>query len=459
MSSSERRVTGRDSIPAPHKDEVDDAIVAVDTGERSGQILPENYRSCLDAIPDLMALKGEELEYLFVNKAFCRIAGRSQGEILKKREIDIFPKDIARRLETMDLLVLASLKESVEEVTIDGRIYEVRKFPVNLQDRGLVVMSGRDITERRESETALLTEKIRFQIISDNVPVAMILLDEQGTVKYLNTTFGEIFAYDMDDVPDGATWFKRAFPDEEYESFVASVISRPDEVSGWKGRTRNTLTAIRRDGTRRLISLEARQLVSGDVVVSCDELSEQLKNESTAIRDADYDSITGLPNRPSLERAVKIVVARANERRKRRALSAILFLTIHDFDGLKKTYGTDSGDEILTTFARLLRSILREGDIAYRSGEDRFAVVFKGISMAEAMLAAERIHQALRNFTFLTGSRSLLLTIVVALVPVEGAQDASAILAAGEGMAEEAKIPNLNRILVYEPERKGPGGL
>ena len=83
-----------------------------------------------------MALKGEELEYLFVNKAFCEITGRRQRDILGTRARDIFPKDVARKLETMDLLVLASLKESVEEVTIDGRIYEMRKFPVNLQRSG-----------------------------------------------------------------------------------------------------------------------------------------------------------------------------------------------------------------------------------------------------------------------------------------------------------------------------------
>ena len=289
----------------------------------------------------------------------------------------------------MDLLVLASLKESMEEVTIDDRIYEMRKFPVNLHDRGLIVVSGRDITERKESETALLSEKIRFQIISDNAPVGMILFQEQGTVKYVNARFREIFGYDEDDAPDGATWFKRAFPGEEFETTIASVICHPDEVPGWKGRGVNTAVAIRRDGTRRLVSLEATQLISGDIIVSCDDMSERLRDESKAIAEADYDMLTGLPNRTSLERAARIAVARAGEKSKRRALSALLTLTIDDFGGLKKTCGASSADEAVTTFARLLKSILREGDIAYRWGEDSFAVMFKGISVAEARLAAE----------------------------------------------------------------------
>jgi PAS domain S-box-containing protein/diguanylate cyclase (GGDEF)-like protein len=403
----------------------------------------------------MMALKGEELEYLFVNRAFCKILEKPQEEILGKRATDVFPKKVAKKLETMDLLVLASLEKSTEEVVIGDRVYEMRKFPVNLHDRGLVVVTGRDITERKESEAVLLTEKIRFQIISDNAPVAMILFDDQGNMKYANARFREIFGYDTDDIPDGATWFRHAFPDREYETVVASVVSRPDEVSGWKGRERSVLTAIRRNGTRLPVSLEATQLTSGDVVVSCDDLTEHLKDESRTILESDYESLTGLPNRSSLERAARIAVARARENRKRRALSAILFLAINDFDGLKSTHDVESIDEVLTTLARLLKSILREGDVAYSLSEDRFAVLFKGISVAEARLASERIYNSLRSFTFLAGSRSLVLTIIVVLVPVEGTQEAPALLTIGEKLVEEAKMPDFNRILVYEPEQTG----
>jgi diguanylate cyclase (GGDEF)-like protein/PAS domain S-box-containing protein len=418
------------------------------------QILPESYRSCLDAIPDLMALKGEELEYLFVNKAFCETTAKRQDEVIGKRATEIFEKNIARKLETMDLLVLASLEGSTEEVVLDSRIYEVRKFPVNLHDRGLVVATMRDITERKESEANLLTEKIRFQIISDNAPLAMILLDAQGTVKYLNARFREVFGFEQDDVPEGETWFRKSFPGTEYEVLVATVISRPDEVAGWKGRERHVMTCVRRDGTRRMVSFEAVQLVSGDVVISCDDLSERRADESALLIEADFDTLTGLPGRSSLGRATGLVLDRAREGKKRRALSALLFLGIHGFDQMKRTYGTGPCGEILVTFSRLLTSILRAGDVAYRSGEDQFAVVFKGISLAEAKLAAERIRQSLTAFTFLAGSGDLRLGIAVALVQVDGVQEAADLLKTGETMIEEAKAPDLSRILVYDAARE-----
>jgi diguanylate cyclase (GGDEF)-like protein/PAS domain S-box-containing protein len=414
--------------------------------------LPESYRSCLDAIPDLMALKGEELEYLFVNKAYSELVRSGQGEMIGKRAIDIFPRDVARKLETMDLLVLASSAKSIEEIRIDDRIFEIRKFPVSLRDRGLVVVNGRDITERKEAEAALLTEKIRFQIVSDNAPFAMILLDEQGAVKYVNAKFKEIFGYDADSVPDGTTWFRRVFPERGYETDVVSVISRPDEVEGWKGKERRVLTAICSDGTQRIVSLEAVQLASGDVVVSCDDIAGHTRNERTAVFKGDYDVLTGLPSRSSMERAVKNTVDHAREGKKRKGLSALLLLTIQDFGSIKDSYGTPSGDEILVTFARLLTSILRTGDTAYRSGDDQFGVVFKGISLAEARLAAERIHKAVGSFTFLPGTGDVQLDVAVGLVQVDGRDDVARVLSAGDSAITRALTSGMNQIFVHRLE-------
>jgi diguanylate cyclase (GGDEF)-like protein/PAS domain S-box-containing protein len=415
------------------------------------QVLPESYRSCLDAIPDLIALKGEGLEYLFVNRAFCDVLDKEQDEILGRRAIDIFPGDVARKLETMDLLVLASVDKSVEEVIIDGRIYEIRKFPVSLRDRGLVVVSGRDITERRESEETLLTEKIRFQIISDNAPLAMALFDGQGSVKYVNVKFRDIFGYEVDGIRDGARWFRRVFPEREYETEVLSVIRRPDDVEGWKGRERHILTAICRNGARRIISFEAVQLASRDVVVSCDDMGEGMAEEGRAVFEADHDALTSLPNRSSLERAVRNIVDRAREGKKRKSRSVLLLLAIQDFPGLLRSYGTGGGDEILITFAKLLTSILRTGDAAYRSDGDQFAVVFEGISLTEARLAAERIQKTMRGFTFLPGSGNVLLDVAVALVQVDGKEGVDQILVIGEKMMGKAKTSGRHRILVHEP--------
>jgi diguanylate cyclase (GGDEF)-like protein/PAS domain S-box-containing protein len=451
MKADERTGIRRGTKVAGRPEQGGPSMRATTADDALEEVLPESYRSCLDAIPDLMALKGEELEYLFVNKAYCELLNRRQDELLGRRALDVFPRDIARQLETMDLLVLASLDKSVEEVRIGDRIFEIRKFPVSLHDRGLVVVSGRDITERKESEAALLTEKIRFQIISDNAPLGMLLLDGQGTVKYVNTKFRDIFGYDLDDLPDGTTWFRRVFPDREFEVEVLSVLSRPGEVSGWREKERHVLTAICRDGTQRIVSIEAVQLASGDVVVSCDDVAGHMTDKNGAAFKADYDTLTGLPNKSSLHRAAKNVVDHAREGKKRRSVSAILFVAIHDFPKLRGAYDAASVDEILGTFATLLNNILRAGDTAYRSGGDQFGVVFKGISLAEARLAAERIYNALTTYTFLSGRGDVRLDLAICLVQVDGTEDEGQILAIGEKMIKTALATGQDQIVVHKP--------
>jgi diguanylate cyclase (GGDEF)-like protein len=270
-------------------------------------------------------------------------------------------------------------------------------------------------------------------------------------VKYINVKFRDIFGYDLDELPNGTAWFKRAFPDREFDAEILSVLSRPDEVDGWKGRERHVLTAICRDGTQRIVSIEAVQLTSGDVVVSCDDVAGHTANNSRAAFKADYDSLTGLPNRFSLERAAKNVVDYAREGKKRRSMSAILFVAIHDFPKLREGYDAAKVDEILRSFAALLKSILRAGDAAYRSGDDQFGVVFKGISLAEAKLAAERIHKAMTNFTFLSGTGDVRLDLALGIVQVDGTEDAAHILNIGERIVGEAQATGQNRIVVHEP--------
>jgi diguanylate cyclase (GGDEF)-like protein len=54
-------------------------------------------------------------------------------------------------------------------------------------------------------------------------------------------------------------------------------------------------------------------------------------------------------------------------------------------------HGHPSGDEALRAFADILRSCLRDGDIAARYGGEEFAVALPGIDESTALAVAERI--------------------------------------------------------------------
>ena len=92
----------------------------------------------------------------------------------------------------------------------------------------------RDITDRkqaedalRKSERTLQAERDKLQTISENAPFGMVLIDKNGHFTYINPKFTELFGFDLSDIPDGRTWFRKAYPDAEYRHAV---------ISAWSGR-------------------------------------------------------------------------------------------------------------------------------------------------------------------------------------------------------------------------------
>ena len=97
---------------------------------------------------------------------------------------------------------------------------------------------------------------------------------------------------------------------------------------------------------------------------------ERLRSEHAILdRDAHLDELTGLANRRALRRYADSLQARGVEH----AALALL-----DLDGFKKVndqHGHLAGDEVLRQVGRILRTSVRDGDIAVRLGGDEFLIV------------------------------------------------------------------------------------
>ena len=80
----------------------------------------------------------------------------------------------------------------------------------------------KDITDEKRAQEALRTEKQRFQTLSEKAPFGLVVIDKEGRFEYINPKFRELFGYDLSDVPDGRTWFRKAYPDPAYRNRVIS---------------------------------------------------------------------------------------------------------------------------------------------------------------------------------------------------------------------------------------------
>src|SRR6185369_9416384 len=86
---------------------------------------------------------------------------------------------------------------------------------------------------------------------------------------------------------------------------------------------------------------------------------------------ANYDSLTGLPNRSLLHDRLRQAVF---ARRQVRAV-AVVFMDLDHFKFVNDSLGHNAGDELLKQMSDRLRSVLRDGDTVARLGGDEFVLI------------------------------------------------------------------------------------
>jgi diguanylate cyclase (GGDEF)-like protein/PAS domain S-box-containing protein len=106
---------------------------------------------------------------------------------------------------------------------------------------------------------------------------------------------------------------------------------------------------------------------------------------------ASSDSLTGLPNRRSLEEQIPREMSRA--RRERRPLS-LAIVDIDRFKDFNDAHGHLAGDELLRECAAAWDSQLRGEDTVSRFGGEEFVVLLPGTGAEEAWTVVERLRAA-----------------------------------------------------------------
>jgi two-component system cell cycle sensor histidine kinase/response regulator CckA len=154
-----------------------------------------------------------------------------------------------------------------------------------------VIEFVRDITERKQAEEALHNEKQRFQTLSDQAPFGMMMIDKKGTLKYVNPKFKELFGYDLADVPNGKTWFRKAYPDPTYRHLVISDWLNDLEKAKSAEKRSRVFTATCKDGSEKIVNFISVRLETGENLVTCEDFTDQIRAEE-ALRKSDEESKT-----------------------------------------------------------------------------------------------------------------------------------------------------------------------
>ncbi len=161
-------------------------------------------------------------------------------------------------------------------------------------------------------------------------------------------------------------------------------------------------------------------------------------------RQAITDDLTGLVNRRGFGGTLQAEVERA--RLFGEPLTVIL-ADIDDFKRINDTFGHSVGDIVLHSFADLLRSHIRDGDVAARIGGEEFAILLPGADAGEAATVAERIRLSLSTFSVpVSDGRAVQVTSSFGIAQLGPSEAGDDLLRAADEALYRAKSDGKNRI-------------
>ncbi|PUD98138.1 MAG: hypothetical protein C3L25_13500 [Candidatus Sedimenticola endophacoides] len=123
------------------------------------------------------------------------------------------------------------------------------------------------------------------------------------------------------------------------------------------------------------------------------DITEKKQNEELIARQANFDTLSGLPNRRMLGELLDREIARLGWRGGRLAL---MYIDLDLFKEVNDSLGHGVGDRLLAEAGERLRDGVGESDVVARIGGDEFAVILSAVEDdSHVDLAAQNLIDAL----------------------------------------------------------------
>jgi diguanylate cyclase (GGDEF)-like protein len=181
-------------------------------------------------------------------------------------------------------------------------------------------------------------------------------------------------------------------------------------------------------------------LLTAQVAIALQNADLHARVAESAMR----DPLTGLLNRRFFDEAVE--TSFANARRTGTELSLIVF-DLDRFSAVNNELGHAVGDAVLRRIARAIRSATREGDIVARYGGEEFVVIAPATDGDAAVIAAERIREAVAaSGTEPVDGHVVPLTISAGVASLVDETDGRGLFRAADSALLAAKRAGRNRV-------------
>ena len=291
-------------------------------------------------------------------------------------------------------------------------------------------------------------QKLHASIIEDS-DQGILITDVHERIVSVNAAFSRITGYETHEAVGQTTDLLRSGVHDA--DFRGRVLAAMHGSAPWQGE----IVGRRKNGelfpqsvSISVVRNEAGQVTHAFSIFS--DISVLRATQERMQRLANFDSLTGLPNRAHFHSLVDFGLATA---RRNDSCGAVLTLDLQRFDTVNETFGHEIGDELLRQVAQRFRQTLRDEDVLARTAADEFVVALLSVQkrehsgiVAQKLLATLKPGFVIESIVLHVGA-----SIGVAVFPEDG-MDTVTLLQFADVAVKRLKAEGESGYLFYSPE-------
>lgn len=326
-------------------------------------------------------------QFLFVNQELAQVLGYERETLMAEfGPHDIFVDKGAQVFVHTDTKRLTDGDASAGVLRRgrcrDGSIvdFEVFESVMTLEDETVSLCVVLDVTRRRQDEASARLARLVYEASSEG----MVITDADGYIVHVNPAFTNITGYEAQEALGRKMSLLSS--GRHGKSFYEGMWASIQRTGSWAGEIWNQ----RKNGDEfaERLSIDTLYDDNGKVqhrVGLFSDITARKKTDELIWKQANFDTLTDLPNRKMLHDKLSLAMTRATAAG---ANVALAFLDLDHFKDVNDSLGHHCGDELLKQVGVRIESCLRTDDTVGRQGGDEFMIIVTGV---DSVMTADRV--------------------------------------------------------------------
>jgi len=371
------------------------------------QLAPPNFDESCQQLPVAVLILHDDFKIKDANRVFLELinaqnsdlVGQSFGSLLDDEQRKLFNESRRDLLDPNSKKILQlSLTKNVAERKSSVWVKIHKTFFNNSLNQRLIYLVFTDISEHMFAENYL---REAYHLLEKQIINRTSELYEVNERMELAATSAEMGVWDLDLDKQELIWDKWMYHlhrlkegdfDNRFASWLKLVYEEDVRFfkDTWENASEKQLPIdmefriVNMDGNIHWLKLNSlcKKNPSDNtsrMIGICRDITVQKENELLIRQQADYDNLTGLPNRKLFH---ELLNQEFKESKRDNFQIWLLFLDLDGFKDVNDTLGHHIGDLLLQQVAERLQAMLRNADIVARLGGDEFVVILNDINDA-----------------------------------------------------------------------------